>query len=433
MGEISGRKPRSEPDLHPPRVAESFFQVLEDLSSTFARVSDREVGAEIEHWMERVDRSINLDRSVLMEFVPDKKGFRSIYQWTREGFPPMPVLFSEDVIPWIAAKLRKGETLALSSVRSLPLEAERDRQFALSALGPKAAVLVPLIINEKVLGAISFGDCHRERQWSPVLVRQLRLVANIFGNAMARQRSAMETNRLKEEAGQMARVTLLGEMAASIAHELNQPLAAILANAEAARALLDRDRPDLVEIKEILGDIVSDERRASNYLREVRTLFKKNPLQAETLDVTRILDEVALLMRSEMIIRKVLLQLQIEQDLPCILGDRVGIQQVMINLLRNAGDAVLEMQPSERIVTMRAFRQDSCWVGIAVSDTGKGVDKNYIGKIFDPFFSTKAEGIGMGLAIVRSIVESHGGEICARANSGPGATFEFTVPIAQAH
>ncbi|HEV2175088.1 MAG TPA: histidine kinase dimerization/phospho-acceptor domain-containing protein, partial [Nitrospira sp.] len=168
---------------------------------------------------------------------------------------------------------------------------------------------------------------------------RLKLVTDIFANALERKRSTTETNKLRDEAQKVARLALVGEMAAAVAHELNHPLGAILANAQAARRLLENSHPKLSELRETLDDVISGERRAAAYVEKVRSLFNRSEVLSEPLQVDRFLESIASLTRSELAARGISLQIQIEANLPMIAADRVGIEQVLMNLIQNAADA----------------------------------------------------------------------------------------------
>jgi len=368
---------------------------------------------------------------VIAEFLPEGGGLQVLYQWTREEFPPMPMYLADDLVPWMVTKVRKGETVVLSSIRSLPRNASGDRVHMTGPFGSKAAVAVPFVIDNKIIGAISFGDLKHKRRWSPTLIRRLKLVADIFANALARQRSATQSNRVRERADSAAKFALLGEMAAAITHELNHPLGAILANAQAAHSMLGRarPRPNLAKLNEIIDDIISGERRASSYVERVRSLFKDKKPCSETLDVSQVIEETTLLVREDMLMRGISLQIDLDASLPDVGADRTGIEQVILNLLRNAADAVTIGDSNSRRIKVSASRRDPNQVAIAVSDTGNGIDQKILGSVFEPLFTTKEKGAGMGLSIVRSIVESHGGEVRIRSNSEQGTTFEFTLPV----
>lgn len=409
---------------------ERFSDLLGILSTRFARISHDEIDAEINGWLERVCRSLGLDRSVIGEYLPEKRDFHATYQWTREGFPRGPMVAASEVIPWISRRVAAGEIVAVPGVGALPAEAERDRSFMLSGLGPKATLVMPLIIGSRVVAGITFADLHGERRWPPSLISRLKLIADIFANALERKRSANEANKLKDEAQSVGRLALMGEMTAAIAHELSHPLGAILANAQAARRLLENAYPDLSELKEALDDVITGERRAAAYVAKVRALFRRSDLHTELLQVDTLLDAAASLTRSDLQARGVSLEMQIEPGLPMITADRVGMEQVMINLIQNAADAVCGSEHFERRVSVRAFQRESRWIGIEVGDTGKGIDQKDLGRIFQPLFTTKPKGTGMGLAIVRSIVESHGAQIRVYSERGTGTTFEFGLPVA---
>jgi signal transduction histidine kinase len=410
---------------------ERFSDLLGILSTRFARISPEEIDAEINGWLERVCHSLDLDRSVIAEYLPEKGGFYTICQWNREGFPPAPgpMAAASDFLPWVSGKGTIGEIVIVPEVSALPAEAARDRDFMLGA-GPKAILAVPLIIETRLVAGVTFEDFHGPRRWTPSLVARLKLVSDIFANALERKRSTIEANTVRNQAESVGRLALMGEMAAAMAHELSYPLSVILANAQAARRLLESAHPNLSELKETLDDVITGERRAAAYVAKVRALFRGSELHTESLQVDGVLNAVASLTRGDLSARNTALQIHIEAGLPMVAADRVGIEQVMINLIHNATDAACENNGCARQVTVRAFRRDPRWIAIAVSDTETGIDSKDVGNIFRPLFTTKANGTGLGLTIVRSIVESHGAEIHVRSEPGAGATFEFTVPVA---
>ncbi|HTJ57533.1 MAG TPA: PAS domain S-box protein [Devosiaceae bacterium] len=226
----------------------------------------------------------------------------------------------------------------------------------------------------------------------------------------------------------VTRVTTLGELTASIAHEVNQPLAAVVTNGEVSLSLLEREDPDLAEVRDALRAMVGDGRRASEVIQRLRTLTTKAELQKAPLNINEVIREVLPLVRQEVLANGASLKLQLTPALPPVLGDRIQLQQVLINLLVNAMDAMatVEGRPRELIIRSQWYRGDQ--VLVAVQDSGVGIDPQGARELFDAFFTTKPTGMGMGLSICRSIVESHGGSIWASCNSGPGATLQFTLP-----
>lgn len=239
-----------------------------------------------------------------------------------------------------------------------------------------------------------------------------------------------ELLRQHAELAHLSRVSMLGELSGSLAHELNQPLTAILSNAQAARRLLDRDVPDVAEVREILNDIVEQDRRAGDVIQRLRLMLKKGEVQRQPLDVTELILESLRLMRGELSGRGVAVTTELAADLPTVSGDRVQLQQVLLNLVMNASDAMAALEPADRRLLVRAERDGGGGVRVSVSDRGCGIPADRLGAIFEPFVTTKAEGLGLGLAVCRTIVRAHGGEIWAENNGEgtPGATFHFLFP-----
>jgi two-component system, LuxR family, sensor kinase FixL len=241
-----------------------------------------------------------------------------------------------------------------------------------------------------------------------------------------------ELQRNREELAHLTRVSMLGELAASLGHELNQPLTAILSNAQAARRFIDADPIDLDEVRDILRDLVSDTNRASEILRRIRALVKKGELERAPLPIAGVIGDVALLVHSDAIARGIRVTLDIDPHLPLVRGDKVQLQQVVLNLLLNAFDAMDECD-GERGVAVSAAREGESAVCVSVRDEGHGVPEALADRLFQPFCTSKRDGLGLGLSISRSIVEMHGGRIWAQNNAGRGTTFFFTLPTDEHH
>lgn len=250
-----------------------------------------------------------------------------------------------------------------------------------------------------------------------------------IGRDITDRKRAEEANRNLAHA---ARLAVAGELTASIAHEINQPLGAILSNADAAEILLERPHPPLDEIRQILADIRRDDQRASDVIQHLRSLLRKHELEFQSLDCNELIVEVLRLAAADGQRRRVHFAREFAADLPPVPGDRVHLQQVLLNLLLNAMDAMAETPIQRRRVTLRTRRSASNGVEVSVTDTGSGVDPQRIGRIFDSFFTTKKEGMGLGLSIARSIVEAHQGTLVVVNNPEGGATFSFTLPAARA-
>jgi PAS domain S-box-containing protein len=230
---------------------------------------------------------------------------------------------------------------------------------------------------------------------------------------------------------QVNRVTTMVELTASIAHEVNQPLAAVVANAEACLRWLDRETPDLAAARRSVEWVIDDGNRAGEVIRRVRALANKSDIEKVPLDVNDVVREVIALVQRELISQEVSLRTEFAPALPMILGDRVQLQQVIINLVMNGMEAMQSVTDRPRELVIRSRQDETRRVFVSVTDCGVGIAAENADRLFNPFFTTKPSGMGMGLSICRSIMEAHGGRLSASGNEGPGATFQFVLPLYQ--
>jgi PAS domain S-box-containing protein len=243
------------------------------------------------------------------------------------------------------------------------------------------------------------------------------------------RRAQLEAEERRKEVTHLTRVAIVGELSGALAHELNQPLAAILSNAQAARRLLARDPVDLEEVGSILGDIASDDKRAAEVISRMRALMKKAEARRQPLDVNDLATEVLQLAHSELIQRKIAVITRLAPNLPDIQGDHVQLQQVLLNLIMNACEAMAANDGIERILEVSTGRNGTGSLQIIVADRGPGIPRDLIERIFEPFITTKVQGLGLGLPICRSIVAAHGGRIWVVNNLDRGASFFVSLPI----
>ncbi len=247
-------------------------------------------------------------------------------------------------------------------------------------------------------------------------------------------RDITDRKRAEEASQKLAhasRLAVMGELTASIAHEINQPLGAILSNADAAELLLEAGPGRLEEVRRILADIRKDDLRASQVIRRMRELLGKRPLERQPLDLNDVAAGVLQLLGADAARRGVALEIELAPGLPAVHGDRVHLQQVLLNLLLNGMEAMADTPASRRRLAVRTAPDDT-GVGVAVTDSGPGIPRERLPRLFDSFFTTKQDGMGLGLSIARSIVEAHGGRIWAQNRPDGGATFRFTVPAGPA-
>ena len=249
--------------------------------------------------------------------------------------------------------------------------------------------------------------------------------------AETERRRAQEALRAREtELAHAARVMTMGEMAASIAHEVSQPLSAIILNGNACLRWLSGEHPDPTEVRAAIKRIVDDATRAGDVIGRIRALTRKTPTQKGPLDLNETIEQVGALARGELLKHHVALRTQLGRDLSLVVADRVQMQQLLLNLFINAVEAMSEVADRPRELLVATGAHDARLIVVAVRDAGVGLDPKGREHIFDPFYTTKPSGLGMGLSISRSIVENHGGQLWAEPNDGPGTTFRFTMPKA---
>jgi two-component system sensor kinase FixL len=246
-----------------------------------------------------------------------------------------------------------------------------------------------------------------------------------------RKRAEMEAQRSRHELAHFTRVSAMGELTASLAHELNQPLAGILTNAQAARRFLDMAPLDVEELRDIIADIIDDDRRAADVIQRLRDLLTKTDVELHPLDLDQLISEVLRLLASDAVIRNVVVMTKLDAAPATVNGDRVQLQQVVLNLVLNAMDVIAETRVVRREILVETESGPER-VLVSVSDSGPGLAPGTEELVFEPFYTTKATGMGMGLAIARSIIEAHGGTIWAQNNPGPGARFAFQLPLGHA-
>jgi two-component system sensor kinase FixL len=271
----------------------------------------------------------------------------------------------------------------------------------------------------------SHGRVEFDGDGKPILVRGLS------HDITQRKEAEQDTQNLRHEIAHVGRVSMLGQLASALAHEINQPLGAILRNAEAAELFMQHESPDLDEVRAILADIRKDDQRAGSVIDRMRGLLKRRNLDKRAVDVGELVGDVVALARADAAGRHVKLEVAVAEDLPPVCADRVHLQQVLLNLIVNGMDALDEANKEDRRVCIAALLCGPHTIEIAVSDSGCGIPTDKLAHIFDPFFTTKPNGMGMGLPISRTIIEAHGGKLWAENKNESGTSFRFTLPIVE--
>jgi C4-dicarboxylate-specific signal transduction histidine kinase len=283
-----------------------------------------------------------------------------------------------------------------------------------------------IAIESLKLGAIDYVFKNKMSRIVHAVQRALREAAE-----RARRAEAEKALRATQaELTHVSRIMTMGEMAASIAHEVKQPLSAIIVNAKACLRWLFGEHPDLSEARASIERILRDATRTDEVIVRIRAMAGRAATEKERLDLNETIEQVVVLTEAELHRHRVALRAQLRRDLAPVLGDRIQLQQVLLNLFINAAEAMSAVAGRPRELVVTTGEHDSAQVVVSVRDTGAGLDPQLRDHVFDAFFTTKPGGLGMGLSICRSIVESHGGRLWAEANEGPGTTFRFTVPKA---
>jgi PAS domain S-box-containing protein len=247
-----------------------------------------------------------------------------------------------------------------------------------------------------------------------------------------RKQAELEAARQRNEMVHLSRVTMLGELSGSIAHELNLPLSAILSNAQAGQRVLANGHADLTELREILNDIVSEDKRAGEVIRHLRLWLKKGEVHQRSLHINKVVQDVLKLIHSDLVNQKVAVNCELAQNLPDVTGDPVQLQQVLVNLVVNACDAMADCNTPERRLLIRTGTENGNGNGavlVSVTDRGGSIPEEKMEQIFEPFFTTKAKGMGLGLSVCHSIIAAHRGKLWATNNAHCGATLHFSLPI----
>jgi C4-dicarboxylate-specific signal transduction histidine kinase len=245
-----------------------------------------------------------------------------------------------------------------------------------------------------------------------------------------RKRTAAELGKLQQKLTHLARVALLGELSGALAHELQQPLTAILCNVQAAQLLVAKDPPEMDELNEILGEIASEDKHAGELIQRLRALLLRGEAHLERIGIEDLLSDVLTLVRGTVKERNVQVRTRIDEFIPSIQGDRVELQQVFLNLILNACESMSANPARDRRIEIVAeLDADHGVIQTSVLDCGRGIDSDKLEQVFEPFFTTKEQGLGLGLSICRSIIAAHGGRLWATNRSDRGAAFHFTLPV----
>ena len=413
------------------RETKRFESLVAQLSAAMARVPADAVDREIGSWLGKICQALDLDRSAVYERNTPSDPVRATHTWLRQNFPPFPRRYDpeklfQETTKWVF----EGNQFTFARPIDIP-EQLADLRRAVERYGPKASAVIPMWAGGRVIGAASFGKFRSARDWPPELLDHLALAVRLFGCAIERKQSEIAIRAVQTELRVATRRNLMSELVASLSHEINQPLGAILSNLGGVARLLAQGNPQPAMALEAVNSAIEDTKRTAEIVRRIRFMFKRHGEHKTAVGISALIGEVVKLTAGEAAVRKISVQTQISSSVQRVIGDTIQLQQCMLNLLMNAFDSIVEANSDSRGVTIKVAPEKAGWVGVSVRDSGKGIDPAVANRLFEPFVTTKSEGMGLGLLVTRSIVEGHGGRIWSSPNPDRGATFTFTLPVAE--
>jgi signal transduction histidine kinase/integral membrane sensor domain MASE1 len=415
---LLGDRRRGEAALH---ARLKFESVLGKISEAFVR---QPLNSAFKESLRYVGEFCDSDYAGLLQIGADGE-LHVEWQWNRPSGAALLDTKCVAAFPWAFRRVMAGETMIIDGADSFSTEASVDRE-SFRAAGMHSAIVMPLSAAGRVEGALSLAimEPGPKREWNLEL---LQLAAEVLANASARRKAELELDRERQKIASMSRLSSMGELTASLAHQLNQPLTGIRSNAEAAQRFIDSGRATLPQLRDIMLDIVDDNQRASDVIWRVRELLARTEWSPRELDANALVRDVAELIASDALLRNVRVQLDLAPGSMLVRGNRVDLEQVLLNVITNAMDAVAENPVPERMVVMQTACDDG-HVHVTVRDRGTGLPDGVAERIFEPFVTTKANGMGMGLAVARSLVDNHGGSIRAANQPGGGAVVTISIP-----
>ncbi len=403
--------------------------LLAEISTRFVTRSAAEVDDAIEETQRLICETLGLDRSTLWQITSDGAAMSLTHYWQRPGGVPLRRNFvTSGNLPWADGMVRRGEAFQFTRLEDLPPEATCDVE-TLRLYGTRSNATFPLFCDGVVFGALAFAMTTTEHSWSDYEIASLRLTAQIFGHVISRRQAEERAEQLRQEIQRATRAAVLGELVAALAHEINQPLTAILANAQATRRFIGQGELNPKETVAILDDIIRDGKRAGEVVRSLRSMLEGSPQRREYCCLNELVTEFRTFLSSHMVGEAIVLQLELDPALPRMKLARSEIQQLLINLVQNADHAMCATPADDRRVVIET-RCEGGLVVLSVKDFGCGIPAGHHDRIFEPFHTTRQDGLGMGLAICRRIAEAHGGKIRASNHAGGGAVVSVLLPLA---
>jgi signal transduction histidine kinase len=391
--------------------------------------------AAVEAGLAEVGRLLRVDWVALWEADAAGAALRGTHEWWAGARRPALLPRSIPLLPWLAAQFAAGRHASCDDVAALPDSAGADRAM-LRGWGLRSLLAVPVSGG----GMLCCARLKEPRAWPDNAVHGVRLLAEVFASLRARrlaekreQAAVMDAAQWRERLAHLVRVHTVGEMSAALAHEINQPLMAIANYAIAARRRADA-LPQSDKVAELIDKVIVQTTRAGDVVARLRGMVKRNEIQARAVDFALLVDGCLDMVRMECELRDIRLQRRVASPLPPLVADGIQLQQVVLNLLRNAIEA-MELAPPEapREIGIEVAAVDGRELRVSVTDRGPGIGEADLERVFEAFYSTKVSGLGIGLSLCRKLIEAHGGTLAARDRPDGGAEFTFTLPAGDGH
>src|SRR5260370_19641744 len=333
---IQPKRDRGARAVRERREAARFESIVGELSAAMARVPADEVDREIELWLGKICRALDLDRSAVYERDTPDQPIRATHTWVRANFPPFPPSYDpEKLLQGTTQLVMSGKTLVFSRPSDIPVQNQDTRRFV-EKYGPKASAAIPMWAGGRVIGAASFGKFRSTREWAPELLDQLALAVRLFGSAIERKQSEIAIRAVRTELRVASRRNVMSELVASLSHEINQPIVAILTNLCGVARLLSQGNPQPAMALEAVNSAIDDTKRTAEIVRRIRSMFKNQVEHKTAISIRTLIGEVVKLTAGEAAVRKISVQMEVTPSGQRVICDTIQLQQLMLNLLMNA-------------------------------------------------------------------------------------------------
>lgn len=411
-----------------------FEQLISGIATGFINLPAAEIDPEIETTLRLVAEFFQVDRGTIFQLSHAPKTLQVVHTYASEGVDPVSWVDVETLYPWCWENLKRGEPIMISALSEMPEAAAVDLEN-MRRNGVQSFVAAPVRIKGDFRFVFTLTCLKRRCRWHPKLVHRIQLVGQLLGNALHRKemeshlsKLASESRQFRDELSHRDRIGTVGALTAALSHEINQPLTAIISNAQAALHLLARDAAVRSEMNQILTDILSDGKRAGEIIHNIRRMLKKEERHHEWFDLNAVVGNVLQLTKAEAVSHQTAVKTDLAPDPAPVWGDPVLIQQVILNLILNAMEAMAD-RTAQPAGIMIQTRNEPNHIAVHVCDSGAGIFDPMQQDMFQPFFTAKPGGLGIGLILCRSIIEAHGGSMSAENRPEGGACFSFRLPL----